>query len=270
MWILVIVFIILLWICLDDSLVVNEVKIDSEKVISTIKLAVVSDFHCGNPKEVLDYLEQIGPDAVLIPGDLVDENMSFDSVEQLLEGVQKWPCFYVSGNHEYKKGRTYQSYNQMTMLLEKYKICHLENESCMIKLKDSSIWIGGIQDHCSDKQRNPDELDKEHVSMVCRNLRKDCFTVILMHRPEQYKLLESYSIDLLVSGHAHGGQWRFPGINGVFAPQQGLFPKRAGGVYPLKSGVHVVSRGLAHYWFLPRILNHREINVITIQNKRAD
>lgn len=270
MWIVAVILLVFIWLCFDDSIKIDEIEIQSSKISSTIKFAIVSDFHCGNAEEVLEYVNEIMPDVVLIPGDLIDENMSLNSVKQLLHGLTKWPCFYVSGNHEYKKGRTYQSYDQISKLLDKYKICRLENENRMIELKGNTIWVGGIQDHCSDKKRNPDEVDKEHISKTCRNLREGVFSVFLMHRPEQYKLLEHYPIDLLISGHAHGGQWRLPGINGLFAPQQGLFPKRAGGVYPLNAGVHVVSRGLAHYWFLPRLCNHREINVITIQKERAD
>ena len=270
MWIIVVILLVFIWLCFDDSIIIDEIEIHSRQVESTIKIAVLADFHCGNAEEVLMHMNEIMPDVILIPGDLIDENTRLDSVHQLLHGLKKWPCFYVSGNHEYKRGRTYQSYDQMIKILEEYNIVHLENESCQIEVDGNVLWIGGIQDHCSDKKRNSDELDKEHISVACRNLKKDVFSVFLMHRPEQYKLIEEYPIDLFISGHAHGGQWRLPGINGLFAPQQGLFPKRAGGVYPLKSGTHVVSRGLAHYWFLPRLFNHREINVITIKKERAD
>ena len=156
----------------------------------------------------------------------------------------------------------------MEDLLEKYQIELLDHRSVLVELKGETIWLGGIKDHCSDRTKNPDELDQKHINNVCSKCTPNYFTILMMHRPEQFRFVEEHAIDLLVSGHAHGGQWRLPGINGLYAPQQGLFPKRAGGVYEMKHGLHLVSRGLAHYWFLPRLLNHREINVIEI--KRAD
>lgn len=260
---------IVLWICMDDSIVVDIHTFKTDKVSGRIKLAVLSDFHCANADEVLDIVEEINPDAILIPGDLVDENVSLNSVERLLNGIKRYPSFYVSGNHEYKKGKTYKSYSHMVALLEEAGIYHLENESQVVCLNGQKLWIGGVQDHTSNKTKDPDELDQMNIDKVCTGFN-ELFSIFLMHRPEQYHFIEKYSVDLVVSGHAHGGQWRFPGVNGLFAPQQGLFPKRAGGIYPMKHGVHLVSRGLAHYWFLPRILNHREINVIIIEKRQIN
>lgn len=270
MWLLLLVLSVILWICLDDSIVIAEHRIYTDKVKLQIKLAVISDFHCGNAEEVLDELDKIQPDAVLIPGDLVDENISLKPVDDLLRGLRQWPCFYVSGNHEYKIGRNYNNYFKMIELLEEHDIVHLENQSCIVTQNEQKIWIGGVQDHTSDKTKDPDKLDLMNIAQVCKDLNQDVFSILLMHRPEQYDLVENYPVDVLVSGHAHGGQWRFPGVNGLFAPQQGLFPKRAGGIYFMNHGIHLVSRGLAHYWFLPRILNHREINVLILDKKRAD
>lgn len=265
MWILVFFIVIIL---IDDSIRQINTRIKTEKLTKSIKFAVISDFHNTNADAVLKHIHKLNPDAILMPGDIVDENYSMKSTEKLFKGLDQWPVYFVSGNHEYKKGRAYSNFQQLQNLLDQYHIHLMDNKSQMIELNGEKIWIGGIKDHCSDKTKNPDELDTERLERVCSNINSEIFSILLMHRPEQYHLIEKYSIDVVVSGHAHGGQWRFPGINGVFAPQQGLFPKRAGGVYPMKYGVHLVSRGLAHYWFLPRILNHREINIIQIE--RAD
>lgn len=250
---------------MNDSIIVKETSIKTKKVENSIKVVVLADFHCGNAEKVLKHIQQINPDLVVIPGDLVDENWSLAPVNRLLNGLKKWSCVFVSGNHEYKKGRTYTSYHQMNKMLENAGILQLNNEGKIFELNHQKIWIGGVQDHCSDKTKNPDELDCENIRKTCLGMQEELFNVVLMHRPEQYELFKQYPVDLLISGHAHGGQWRFPGINGVFAPQQGLFPERAGGSYLMKSGLHLVSRGLAHYWFLPRINNRREINVIKIE-----
>ena len=265
MWIFLI---LLIFFLINDSIQLMGMRITTSKLKKSIKLAVISDFHNTNADIVLRHIQKINPDAILMPGDIVDENYSMKSTEKLLKGLLPWPVYFVSGNHEYKKGRTYSDFSQMQKLLNEYHVISVDNDYRVVELKGQKIWIGGIQDHCSDKTKDPDDLDHKNIKSVCSHLNEELFSVLLMHRPEQYHLFEQYPIDLVVSGHAHGGQWRLPGVNGLFAPQQGLFPKRAGGINPMKYGVHLVSRGLAHYWFLPRILNHREINVIEIE--RAD
>ncbi len=252
---------------LDDSIQLTRTIIKTKKIKNEFKLAVLSDFHCGDSKKVLNFLEDIQPDAILIPGDLIDENMRLDSVMELLNGIRKWPSYYVSGNHEFKKGRYHKHYEDLKIILDEYGVVNLDNASKEVSIGKQKLWIGGIKDHCCDKSKDADDLDCRNLSAVCSQRNKELFSILLMHRPEQYKLVEEYEVDLLVSGHAHGGQWRLPKINGLFAPQQGLFPKRAGGEYPLGNGLHLVSRGLAHYWFLPRLNNHREINVIVIQHE---
>ena len=257
----------LLIYAMNDSIQLTRTIIITKKVKKDIKFAVLSDFHCGDSSTVLNYLEKIKPDAILIPGDLIDENMKLDSVIELLKGIQKWPSYYVSGNHEFKKGRYYKCYDELKKILNEYGIVNIDNDSKEVIVSNQKVWIGGVQDHCADKSKNPDVLDQMNLNSTCSKLNKNLFSILLMHRPEQYKLIEQYEVDLVVSGHAHGGQWRLPGINGLFAPQQGLFPERAGGEYQLGKGIHLVSRGLAHYWFLPRLCNHREINVIAIQSE---
>lgn len=91
------------------------------------------------------------------------------------------------------------------------------------------------------------------------------YTILLAHRPERAEIYAQFGFDLIVSGHAHGGQVRIPGlINGLFAPRQGWFPKRAGGLYHEKNTELIVSRGLCQRWYLPRIYNPVEIPILEI------
>ena len=91
--------------------------------------------------------------------------------------------------------------------------------------------------------------------------------VLICHHPEYYpKYLKDMPIDIIVSGHAHGGQWRFFG-RGVFAPGQGLFPKYTSGVY---DGRLVVSRGLKKTIIPPRIFNPREVVIIDVVNENKN
>ena len=92
------------------------------------------------------------------------------------------------------------------------------------------------------------------------------FTVLLSHRPELAEMYQKYKFDLVLSGHAHGGQWRIPGIlNGLFAPNQGILPRYAGGRYDFEGQTLIVSRGLARESTLaPRIFNRPELVIIEL------
>ncbi len=97
--------------------------------------------------------------------------------------------------------------------------------------------------------------------------KNDYYTVLLSHRPEFFELYTEYNFDLVLSGHAHGGQWRIPYIlNGLYAPNQGVFPKYAGGEYTENNTTMIVSRGLAREsTLLPRFYNRPELVIIDLQ-----
>lgn len=85
------------------------------------------------------------------------------------------------------------------------------------------------------------------------------YRIVLCHHPEYYPLISDKPIDLILAGHAHGGQWRFFG-QGIFAPGQGLFPKYTRGIY----GNMVVSAGLANEKLIPRLWNPTELVILEI------
>lgn len=95
--------------------------------------------------------------------------------------------------------------------------------------------------------------------------------MLLSHRPELFETYQKYGFDLVLSGHAHGGQWRIPGVlNGLFAPDQGLFPEYAGGRYDYAEGTMIVSRGLARESTpVPRIFNRPEVVIVDIFGNKA-
>ena len=93
------------------------------------------------------------------------------------------------------------------------------------------------------------------------------FTVLMAHRPELNDKYAAAGFDLVVSGHAHGGQVRIPGLlNGLYAPNQGILPSYAGGEYRIGEMALIVSRGLARESTrLPRVFNRPELVMIEIQ-----
>ena len=104
------------------------------------------------------------------------------------------------------------------------------------------------------------------LSQAGSQVEPETFSVLLAHRPERIEAYLESPFDLVVSGHAHGGQWRIPGIlNGFIAPNQGLFPQYAGGQYDFEDAALIVSRGLARESTrIPRIFNRPEVVVIDL------
>ncbi len=255
---------------LDVRLKVVDYKIKSDKVNNKIKIALVTDLHSckyGNKqKTLIDAINKAKPDLILLGGDILDDDVPDSNSLIFLKYIGEfYPCYYVTGNHELYTGNIVQILNT----IRDYGIHVLNGCYDIVNVGKSKINICGIDDKSSKKfQRTYIGLDKQlqHVSKAVEN---NNFTVLLTHRPELiYKYLK-YNFDLILAGHAHGGQWRIPYlINGVYAPNQGIFPKYAGGKYQFDTASFVVSRGLAREStrFVPRIFNRPELVMIEIDN----
>ncbi len=152
---------------------------------------------------------------------------------------------------------------------EKYEIPVLAGNITVVEVRDQQFVLGGVDDPDAAKYTDPEvPFDDQLAAVASAMEREDLYKVLLSHRPELVEEYEKYEFDLVLSGHAHGGQWRLPGVlNGLFAPNQGLFPAHAGGRYSLESGAEmIVSRGLARETtWVPRIFNRPELVMIELQ-----
>ncbi len=144
----------------------------------------------------------------------------------------------------------------------KNSVIILDDTSSVFVKDNGKVVISGIEDPASKK-----DIKKQLSSL---HTPKDSYNILLAHRPELIEEYVQYDFDLILSGHAHGGQWRLPHLlNGVFAPNQGVFPKYAGGYYSVNNKDFIVSRGLAREStpFVPRFYNRPEFVVIEVSNR---
>ena len=258
----------LLVLAFDHRLTVSHYSVETGKVKGPIRLALISDFHgCDygeNQGQVLSALEAESPDAVLLCGDIFDDVMPPNNTVELVQRLgAKYLCYYVSGNHEFWSGQA----DGFKDVLADCGIAVLEGNSASLEVNGESICIAGIDDPATDYY--PSRAPEYGVQMAALAAQgdPDIFTLLLSHRPEQAEALLSVKAELIVSGHAHGGQWRLPFVlpNGLFAPNQGLFPRHTSGVFDIGGTALVVSRGLAREsTALPRIFNRPEIVMITV------
>ncbi len=236
----------------------SEYSIYSSKINYPVRIILLSDLHgAKHGKEMgklIKMIEQAHGDAIVIPGDLFDEFSGDENGFTLLEQIKKYPVFYSTGNHEEHR-------RDVTSLKEKIKekgVHVLDYQSEVIELNHNLIEIGGI--NCKYRERNylPDQINKIYQT--------DYFRILLSHKPHWTSLYKDINCDLIVSGHAHGGQWCIPFTRiGAIAPQQGLLPKYICGMHDIKNKKIVIGRGLTKdYHGIPRLYNNPEFVVINL------
>lgn len=258
----------LLWA--NAALTVSHVELDQLPGEGSFTIAQVSDLHNaefgGGNRELLAILEEAEPDLIAITGDLIDSRRT-DPAPALafLEGaVELAPVCYVTGNHEF---RAYDAYQDLKSQMEELGVIVLENESMV--LEEVPLRVIGLDDPSfgvrSDPSATPEQILQGALTALAPQAgEEDLCTVLLAHRPEYVELYAQYGADLVLSGHAHGGQVRLPGVGGLYAPGQGFLPAYTSGLYQIGETSLVVSRGLGNSLFPLRVNNHPEVVLVKL------
>lgn len=264
-WILPVLAILvaLALIALDERLILRTYTVASPKLTAEVRLAVVTDFHSSdNADDVVAMVASCAPDAVLMVGDMFDDDTQNRPTERTLSLMRQlsaqYPCYYVSGNHEAWTGEMDALYQQT----EEAGVTVLRMSSGVLTVRGQPIALCGIPDPYEMVFSGAPDTE-EQLRQALEDVDSADFTVLLAHRPELLAKYAQFPLDLVVSGHAHGGQVRIPGVlNGLYAPNQGWFPKLAGGAYTQDGTTLIVSRGLAVRTRLPRIFNRPEVVLV--------
>lgn len=264
-WILPVlaILVVLTLIALDERLILRTYTVVSPKLTAEVRLAVVTDFHSSdNADDVVAMVASCAPDAVLLVGDLFDDDTQNRPPERTLSLMRQlsaqYPCYYVSGNHEAWTGEMDALYQQT----EDAGVTVLRMSSGVLTVCGQRIALCGIPDPYEMVFSGAPDTE-EQLRQALEDVDSADFTVLLAHRPELLAKYAQFPLDLVVSGHAHGGQVRIPGVlNGLYAPNQGWFPKLAGGAYTQDGTTLIVSRGLAVRTWLPRIFNRPEVVLV--------
>lgn len=260
------------WIVWGNSaLQLNTYTISNDtlpKAFDGYRIAHVSDLHnaeMGESNEnLLNMLKEAKPDIIAITGDLIDSrNTNIDIALQFAgEAIKIAPCYYVTGNHEARVSE----YDDLKDGLIELGVIVLENERVALEQDGESITLIGV----SDPSFKSDYLLGDAASVMDVYLQElidenDGFTLLLSHRPELFETYVNNNVDIVLSGHAHGGQFRLPFIGGLIAPNQGLFPKYDAGLYTEADTNMIVSRGIGNSIFPFRFNNRPEVILIELQ-----
>ena len=260
----------------NKALELNRYTISSGRLPETFdgyRIAHVSDLHnaeMGKDNEkLLDMLRDAGPDIIAITGDIIDSRNT--NVEIALEftkaAMEIAPCYYVTGNHEARVSE----YDELKEGLTEQGVVVLEDATTEISLDGDTITLIGV----NDPSYQTDYLFGDYETVMNGKLQEisdeeNGFTVLLSHRPELFEIYADNNMDLVLSGHAHGGQFRFPFVGGLVAPNQGLFPKYDAGLYTEENTNMVVSRGIGNSILPFRFNNRPEVILIELQSEKGD
>ncbi len=251
------------WLPVTERITLPMERAGSEPV----RIALVTDLHScyyGKDQEwLVRRIEKENPDLVVLAGDIFDNRLKDERAQSLLKRlVEKYPCYYVTGNHEYWSGRA----EEMKRWTEDAGITVLDGDCSTLNVGDTVLDVCGVDD--------PDELSLEawrgQIDSAFSQTDPGHIRILVSHRPERVNIYEQYDFDLILTGHAHSGQFRIPFVNkGLFAPDQGFMASYVNGIYELSNGsLMEVSRGLARETTpLPRFFNRPELVVLTLQAK---
>lgn len=263
----VLIVLLTIWIAWGNTaLELNSHRITSDKLPSAFdgfKIAQVSDLHNTeigeNNEKLLSMLNEATPDIIVITGDLLDlRNTKIDIALSFSEqAVKIAPCYYITGNHE----AYVDEYEEFKNSLIELGVVVLDDTKTEIELSGEKITLVGVGDPSFSWTDNETLVNDKLNELISE---QDGYTILLSHRPELFKTYVKHNVDLVFSGHAHGGQFRIPFVGGVIAPNQGLFPQYDAGIYTEGKTTMVVSRGIGNSVIPFRVNNRPEVVLVEL------
>lgn len=268
-WLAVLAALVLLAVIgLDQRLIVRRYTLDAEAIAAPVRLAVLTDLHeCDYGPDGARLITAVvaeNPDAVLLVGDMFADGGDYAYGCAVMRALaDRWPTYYVTGNHEYWTNEV----GRIITLVEAAGVTVLDQECEGVTLNGQRISLCGVPDPYAMVYAGAPDTAVQ-LERTIAQAEPGTLTVLMAHRPELVEQYAASGFDVVVCGHAHGGQVRVPGlINGLCAPNQGWFPRYAGGEYRVRETTMIVSRGLStqKQWYVPRIFNRPELVIVTLE-----
>ena len=276
--IVVICFAIFLTVLLSNTRIhAVSYSIPLENLTFPARLILLSDLHDKSfgreNSRLIAKVQEQSPDAIFLDGDMIDRSADSADVQKLLRLIERLceiaPVYFAPGNHELEYMQTDAAL--LTQVAESGAV--VVNDSYVdVTLAGQPLRIGGTMGHAFYFGRSEEEFSASPEYQFLKSFEEtDVPKICLAHMPDTFIFNGAYDlwdVDLVLSGHTHGGLIRLPFIGGLYAPMQGWFPEYDRGYYRLGERMQmVVTSGLAGYGKLPRINNPPEIVVIDLVPK---
>ena len=263
---------IVLYVDSNTRLVTTEYVLEYENLPASFdgyRIVVLADIHGiefgENNESLINAVKEANPNIIAIAGDLIDRYQPGRPVERQLEIAQTLvdglvdvaPVFFVTGNHEWDSGEV----RTLLAMLEENGVHVLRNQYRRIDRGSESILLAGVDDpNGPADMKTPDEF----IESIHHRENTD-FLVVLSHRNYNLQLYSELNVDLVLSGHAHGGMVRLPFTDGLVGPQNDFLPTYTNGVYSMGQTNLVVSRGLGNHFGWTRFLNNPQVLVVELR-----
>ena len=248
----------------------TEITVTSDQLpeaFDGFRIAQISDLHNaqfgeGN-EELLEILRGANPDMIAFTGDIIDYRTPDLSavLDFAAKAAQIAPCYYITGNHEYGAAE----FSKLEAGLADAGVVVLRNRAAVLLRGEAYIRLIGMDDYAFFDSRSG-EVNIARMKDRLSYFLKDGYNVLLCHRCELFPRFQEMDIDLVLAGHAHGGQVRLPFVGGLYAPDQAWFPEYDAGLYTQEQMHMVVSRGLGSSKIPLRVNNRPEVVIITLTN----
>lgn len=271
----VLIALLILWAAWGNLTVgTTRYKLSDEKIPSSFnnfKIAQISDLHNAefgkDNAALIDILSAEKPDLIAITGDLADSNhtdleAAFTFIEQ---AVKIAPSFYVTGNHD---ALLRDKFLLLESKLKELGVSILRNQTVMLEKDGYVIQLTGIDDPAFVQNASEPYFPEVSSPNGTPNTgMENGYRILLAHHPEAFETYAAKGFNLILSGHAHGGQFRLPIIGGLIAPDQGFLPKYDAGIYKSNQSAMILSRGIGNSVIPLRFNNRPEVVIIELKNK---
>ena len=252
-----------------NNLTFTNYTIKSNKVNDNINVIIISDLHENifgeDNTDLIKNIEKQSPDIILVAGDMTNEDSTdIKLVTNLMKCLSEIaPVFYSLGNTEYDNIKKFNS--DIIEQLEDINVTVLNNEYKDVKINNITIRIGGMYDYAFGVE------NKKVYNFLCDFKDTKSYKIMMAHRPDSFifgDASEVWDIDLVVSGHTHGGQVRLPFMGGLYVGDQGYFPMYDKGLFDLNKIKILITSGLGSgKQKIPRFNNVPEVVNLKITNK---
>ena len=244
----------------NKCIVTSEYTIHTDKLTGGgVNIVQISDLHSevfgAHNRRLMKKIKALRPDVILITGDIVSTPLpDVDKALEFCENATKIaPCYYVDGNHEVALDD--DKHDELYSGMEKAGVNIIDNKTDTIEINGSRIQLMGLED---------EHLDDDTQTSLAAELDDDLPTVLLAHEPQYFEDYCRTQPTLVLSGHVHGGQFRFFG-KGVLSPEVKFFPKYDAGAFVSGSTTMIISRGLGKSLIPLRLFNQPEVVCVHLE-----
>lgn len=268
----------------NSWLQVTRYSMESDRISREMTIVHLTDLHNREfgreNEELVKLIRQEKPDLIVITGDCLNASEErTDVMCTLLEKCVELAPVYVSlGNHEVAYMENSEDDDVANLLQEMYNtgVQVLDREFMDVEIEGNSLRIGGIYGYILSEETAKDtfmENDRSEIEFMTAFGDTDRFRVLLSHRPEGLLLwnsMEVFEVDLIFSGHLHGGQVRLPFIGGLYTPEEGWFPSVTDGYFEKEGSIMILSRGLGSMEDIPRWNNRPQIISLKVEPAKSN